>query len=740
MTKRHIIILTILMTVIALGGLTVLFTAPSWSSPSPFLVTTTAPATLPPLGSDITVHGSGFSPDTRLWLVQEHSPRSAITAELETFGIPHHFVHRDDRLYVANGTGGFCVIKGLQSPVPLISGTLNSEGQGREIVLNGATALMAAGSGGLQIIDIRDDANPQLLSVLKSVAPALSVASTGKTAYIAAGKSGVKIVDIADPRHPRDLGMLADLPEAYTLHSDEKTLIIATAKGGWIYDLSQPQRPRRLAALPVLGGTATVMARQGETLYWATKSAGKSLLYALDLRNPSSPRLMSTTPLEGRPYGISCSAEQIVLAAGALGTQLIPLKGKSQRAGVTTISSNVRTHHSLLLGSDLWVADNGQLLRLNLNKRTPQSDKALLSDFSPSMPPIVTTDFFVLGNSSGLSIFGRWNGSDPLLLARLPVAGLEQLYLSADQRQLWLASREDSRGKLIGVDISTLHAPEITGEIPFTNTPVILGEAGSMLVISATPNTSSKNNSRSAINSLQLIDISRPRTPSLHAKYDLGGLSNGYCLAGNFFVVMQPDGLLRVLDVSAEGGPREAGTLQMPWLHSAEWRGRTSIVMAKEVAYISSALGKIFVVDLHDLRKPTYLGRLTLSAPVNSLTVSDSFLLAGVSKEGVVVIDMKDMLTPAVLGTIPLPGIAMSFAVQGDQLWYVGSELNGLWHLPLPRPLTLTAAKEDQLVASLPLEPPAGAYRFWLTDKQRHLLLPGVSWSVPRLAAEAPPL
>ena len=434
MAKKYSLLLTGLITISALGALTLLLTAPSWSSPAALFVTTTAPENLPAAGTDLTLHGSGFSAATRLWLVPERSLRSATTATLETYGNPLHFIRRDDHLYVANGVGGFFIVQGLQSPVPFISGTLDNEGQGLEIVLRRDEALLAAGTSGLQIIDIRDAANPQFLSALSSVAPALSVASSGSIAYVAAGKSGVQLVDLTDPRQPRRLGKLTDVPEAYRLSCDEKILIIATATGGWLYDISQPEQPRRLAALPVPEGRNTVMIRQGETLYWATKRSQESRLYSLDLSRPTSPRLMASAPINGVPYGISCSEDQLAIALGSGGTQLFSLEDGPGLATSTTVTAKSRTRYALFLGSDLWVADGGgELLRLDAQRASALTLPPLLPEFSPRIKPLVTPQLLILGDKTGLSIYDRGE-TLPILLARLPFTGLEQQYLSTDQR------------------------------------------------------------------------------------------------------------------------------------------------------------------------------------------------------------------------------------------------------------------------------------------------------------------
>ncbi len=737
MAKKHAFLLPGLITISALGTLFLLLTAPSWSSSKQLFVTSSAPENLPTTGTDLTLHGGGFSPTTHLWLVPERSLRSVTTATLETYGNPHHFIRRNNNLYVANGVGGFLIVQGVQSPVPFISGILDSEGQGMEIVLHQDVALLAAGASGLQIIDIRDDTNPQLLAALKSVAPALSVASSGKIAYIAAAKAGVQIVDLTDPRQPRRLGKLADIPEAYKLSCDGKILIVATASGGWLYDISQPEQPRRLAALPVPAGMNTVMTRRGETLYWATKTSQESRLYSFDLGRPTSPRLLASVPLNGTPFGISCSEDQLAITLGSSGTQLFSLDSGPQLIAGAMIAAKSRTHYALLFGRDLWVGDSdGELLRLDQQKASALTTAPILPDFSPLIIPIITPHLILLGDKNGLSVYDRGGATTPILLARLPITGLEQQYLSTDQRQLWLASRDDApatTGRLILVDISRPHAPRITAEIPLSHRPNIFGEQGTTLVISTpTPDQERPLNQADRLDSLHFVDISLPQNPVLASSYPLANICAGLSITEHFIVLMQTGGLLRVLNISAAGAPQEVGSLQMPWLHMADWAGRVNIVVKDKVAFVSSPLGRIVLIDLHDPEQPKLLGGFNLAGPVRSLVISDHLLLAEVKKEGMVVIDLKKIREPEILGTIPLPGVFHHSTVQGGSFWYTCAYSNGIWSFPLPRRLQSSVAG-DKIVASIEQQPPPGAYRLWLSDEQSHLLVPGVSWSSPQL-------
>ena len=742
MAKKKSILLLGLIVLLSLGALTLLITEASWSSPARLFVTSPAITNLTSAeGETITLSGGGFSNATSLWLVPERSIRSATTATLETYGNPLHFIRRDDCLYVANGTGGFFIVQGLQSPVPAISGILNNGGQGMEIALRQDEAIMAAGNSGLQIIDIRDKTTPQLLAVLKSAAPALSVASSGEIAYVATGKTGVQLVNLADRRHPQHLGKLPNLPQAYKVCGDKELLIIATGAGGVIYDIRIPAQPRRLARLPVPGGINTVMSLRGETLYWATKTLSESRLYAIDLGRPESPRVLTSVPLNGIPFGISSAEDQLAIAMGSSGTQLFSVVGTERLAPFQSIAAKNRTRFALPLGSDLWIGDGGgELLRLDQQGAAALTMPPTLPDFSPRISPLVTAQLFLLGDKTGLAIYGHGEETAPVLLARLAIAGLVQQYLTADQRHLWLAiDNADplATGKLISVDISTPNTPRILAEIPLPSPPVIVGESGTTLIIATTvlderpsfTNTAAPLIKADKSKLLHFIDISQPESPAPFLSYPLADSSSGMCIAGRSLVLMQHDGLLRIIDLTETHAPKELGSLQMPWLQESAWSGRVKIAIKDDVAFISSPLAKVVAIDLQDPHQPKNLGGFTLGGPVTSLLISDHFLLAQINKLGLSVIDIKNPRAPERLGVISLPGSSHTSTVQAGMIWYVFPDAMGIWSIPLPQRLPSVVAGSDQLTARLerPLQP--GPYRFWLTDPQHHIVVPGVSWS-----------
>lgn len=730
MVKKYSLLLSWLVAILTLAIIILMLTKPSWSSPAQLFVNNPAPQYLPATqGAKFSFTGGGFSPETSLWLVPERSTRSATAATLETYSTPFHFVRRDDFLYVANGPGGFLIVAGLQSPIPSIIGVLSSDGQGMEISLRKDEALLAAGTGGLKIIDIRDKAKPQLMASLKEVAPALSVASKETIAYVATGKRGLQIVDLSDPRNPRRLGQINNHFDAYKVLCTENLLIIATGTTGLIYDIHIPTQPQLLGELPVKGGMNTVMAQEGETLYWATKSTKENRLFAIDLSRPNSPSILSSAPLNGAPYGISYNDKKVAVAMGGSGTKLFYAPAGETLRPLGDISAHNRTNFALSLDNDLWTADGGEgLLRIKQKEAMELHVPAILSDFSLKITPIVTPELFILGDEKGLSIYDRMDDTAPILLARMEITGITQQYLSADNSQIWLIKPD----MLISIDISAPHSPRIIAELPLSAPSMIVGESEKTLVVAGQSTKSPLNYitrlTHSKMENLLLIDTTLRENPSHLLTYPLGTKISGIGLSDSTLVLMQPDGIFRILDLTVPQEPKELGKLQMPWLQSAAWQAGVTIEVKDQMTFISTYLAEIIVIDIHDPLHPKQIGTMSLPGPVNSLLSFDHFLFAGTAKIGLAVIDLKDPHKAELLGTIPLPGTQQRYCVQGGTLWYISSNTQGLWSIPLPRRLQSTKTDSNQIDASLEQPPPAGAYRLWMTDQTNHLVLPEVIW------------
>lgn len=727
--------LTCLIATMAFASAALLLTGRSWSSLAPLFLSTPPPQTLPAGAATVSLTG-GFPSDTSLWLAPEPSIRSAVTSTLATCGLPQHFVVRGDRIYVANGPSGFLTITGQSSVTPRVSGALVTEGQGVAVALLRNVALLAAGSGGLQIIDIRDDQAPRLLARLPEVAPAIGIAQSGNIAYIASGKKGLHVVDLADPRHPRVLARIADLGPIHKVASDGELLVAALARneGLAIFEISNPGRPRRLAVLPLPGRAVLALALREQTALVATTSKSANLLQSVDLAHPAQPRVASSLPLDGFPLGMAWTDERATVALGTNGMRSFELDAAQRLHPAEAIGAKVNTRFAVPQGDVLWVADGrGELLRIDPGPAVALTPRTILPALRPGTKPVVTSQLILSDDATGLVIYARGEqNAPPTLLSRLPVAGQIAHLLLVDQLLFLgiVADRTDNAGKLLIVDISSPAAPRIAAELPLAQTPLPVGVFDKTLVLGESLYLSTATTPPwwSKPSRLLFIDISSPENPSIHSIYPLETGVSGIALSGGQLALMQSDGRFQIIDATTAATPEVVATLQMPWLHAAAWHGVVSIVVKNRVAFVSSSLSGIEVIDLREPDQPRHLGRIDTPAPTVSMTLEGNLLFADILKQGLLVVDLKQPLEPQTLGLIPLPGMTRHLLAQGGRLWYVIRQAHGLWSMPLPQRLRSTIAESGSVITGSAPGAEDGPWRFWLVNEDERIDGAGVTW------------
>lgn len=257
----------------------------------------------------------------RLYQVEIKDPtRMRLSATLETQESPVDIKSADGILYVGLQTpdlraGGLLVVKpGADSLEVLGRVPLGGNGGAHNLALAGTRAYVAhsalhAEGRGISIIDISEPKKPVVVgrwvgrdARFSNVIHDLYI--DGTTAYlcdIIAGQGGLVIVDLSDPDRPQPLGALP-VPEG--LHSAWKVgdyLYCNQEFGGreqnlYVVDVADPAKPRLVHTFaadgppdgPVLGPHNPI-ARDG-LLYWAYYDAG---FRVFDLAEPGRPRQMA---------------------------------------------------------------------------------------------------------------------------------------------------------------------------------------------------------------------------------------------------------------------------------------------------------------------------------------------------------------------------------------------------------------------------------------------------------------
>ncbi len=201
------------------------------------------------------------------------------------------------------------------------------------ITSDGNHLYVAAGAHGLWIIDTSD--RPRLHTLGRIDAPALDAAAAGNIVAVATGSAvgeteymgGVALINMAAPEHPQATGSLSGLQLSKQGFSANvahvalagRTVFLSAPVSVFgsvtnyiaVVDATDISAPRAVTRVKTAEPPGPMLVR-GDTLY----VAGNPSLIAIDISNPSKPRVIGTTPLETQAVGNVAAGAGDVLYVG----------------------------------------------------------------------------------------------------------------------------------------------------------------------------------------------------------------------------------------------------------------------------------------------------------------------------------------------------------------------------------------------------------------------------------------
>lgn len=129
---------------------------------------------------------------------------STATGSFDTPGTAKSIVVNGNYAYVADYEDGLRVIDVGSNPHEV--GYLDTDGHAEDVFVENNIAYLADGESGLKIIDVSDPLNPHLLSSLDTPGYANGVYVEGGFAYIADGCEGLRIINVSDASNPQEVG------------------------------------------------------------------------------------------------------------------------------------------------------------------------------------------------------------------------------------------------------------------------------------------------------------------------------------------------------------------------------------------------------------------------------------------------------------------------------------------------------------------------------------------------------
>jgi hypothetical protein len=302
------------------------------------------------------------------------------------------------------------------------------------IVFDGNYAYVAVGTLGLFIYDVSTPSAPVFVT---------SILTGGRAAFVSYGAitiggvpkghiyvsnrdtPGCAAINVSDPAHPALSGNLTAVPAASGIaycpfYSNGKVYVAYGAAGLRILDVSNPTSAA-LVSTTALGGDSRAVAVSGNYAYVAALDSG---LYVIDVTNAANPAKLNTLKIP-RANGLAFSGNYLYVAAGDSGLAIIDITTPATPVLMTYSRPGGQTGENVALaGNVLGLTDYTKILFFDLTTPAAPVGKGTTSVFR-----IGDEGFAIAGNyayvpdGDTLKIFGIANLLAPALVSSIYTGG-----------------------------------------------------------------------------------------------------------------------------------------------------------------------------------------------------------------------------------------------------------------------------------------------------------------------------
>ncbi len=351
-----------------------------------------------------------------------------------------------DQLYVADGWSGLAVIdiSDPASPQQIAQKELNNFESTSVFAADGLAYLSDQNAGGFKCFDVH---NPQALHIrtLAGGNSSFGVCASPDHVYLASGDSGLKIFDIGASVQPRQVGQVLTKQTRDMALSGDYAYVADGWNGFKIFDVSNPSNPVKTGEITDLNCEVLGVAVRDTYAYLGCHDQGFTVV---DVQDPSAPALVTTLAETGYEY-------RDVLVDG----DFAYVRGREESWGndgllIINISSPANPVHQgkLEIGSafggydkagDLMylAAGNNGLRMIDVSDPATPAPAAGFGLDHWAQDVSVHGNFAYLANDwGGLRVFDISDPSQPMLCGEVPIQNSravtalgENLYLLSDE-------------------------------------------------------------------------------------------------------------------------------------------------------------------------------------------------------------------------------------------------------------------------------------------------------------------
>ncbi len=555
--------------------------------------------------------------DAGFTILDLSNPRDPVpVASLDTVGIALWLVLHDDHAFIVNNTGELHVVDVAFPDRPRHVAELALPGNGHALLLRPPHLLMATGHAGLLILDVGDPEHPFVIGVADTPGVARGVDAVGDLAAVA-DETGLVMIDIANPQQPLVLGGTDVIGQAYGVDLDGSTALVTSWDAGLeVFDVTDPAAPTAVTLLP-LPGPARHIQRVDDLAFIACDG-----LCVVDVSLPYQPRVVGNLGTSDGPISVTVAGDLALVPTADGGLDVIDADppGSPPVLSVTSVPGvafGVDAHGSLTaIGAE----------NLSLFDHSDPAAPVLLGtfDFGGSTSRLVIADDLVL-----ITPAGAGGGRLVIVDIRDPAAPVEAAILELDGFVSQMTVRgslcylaDFFQGGLFVVDIGDPTRPDLEATVPSRPFALQLAQVGDHLLVGT-------GAFGDAV--VQVFDLSDPLLPVLADEIMLPGEAVNGLAVGSDKVIVALDqgsaGELLVFDASDPAAMQQIGSLPIPGEPH-------EVVVDGSVAYVTTFVGFVHVVDVTDPTAPTMIGGTYLPDSAFVLALSDHAVHAAATDVG----------------------------------------------------------------------------------------------------------
>jgi len=364
-------------------------------------------------------------------------------------------------------------------------------------------------------------------------------------------------------------------------------------------------------------------------------------LHAIDISDPTSPRIVDTYDTDGLAYGVAVSDDYAYVADDSEGLKIINITDPAALQFVGEYDTAGNAQDVFISGTTAYVADGSGGLQI-------------IDVQNPSLPGFAGSYSATLPNARGVEVYGNLayvldsNTGLQIINVQNPSSTWRAGYFNATLNQ----GIDFNTGLTVGgnyayvtgfysglhiIDIQNIAAPFEVGalDVPGYHADVIVN--GDYAYVA------------SDWMGLNIVNIQSKGTPILADTYDTLGLARGLDMQGNYVYVSDENSGLQIIDVTIPSAVTQAD------VYATSGEGN-AITVAGD--YVCIGDWYVEVVNVADPYSIAYEGRYQSFSSVQALTVKGKKIYATFSDlyaNKFWIISMEDPSAPVKLGEVAIP-------------------------------------------------------------------------------------